>query len=303
MRDAEAGLLMKPPDGAVYRFDPGALCLELLCTGGPGAPMCYEILHKPRDLALWLRECRLGLDPGRVRIGTAELASARRLRDALWRLVRERAYGNVTRLGRPAGAPARADRSAGAGDRGSATGPFEPADLAVVNESACAPPLVPKIGPDGTYTWALPATGSQVVSTFARDAVELLTGPRADRIRECAAHDCALVFADTSRPGLRRWCAMERCGNRRKVRALRARRDPASGGATKAPARDGGAPPRDTGAAAPDPDTRIREEAAPHGGSGSPVEATGTGAAASAPPARETGAPPRDTDVPTATGQ
>lgn len=278
----------------MYRFDPGALCLELLCTGGPGAPTCYEILHKPRDLALWLRECRLGLDPGRVRIETGELASARRLRDALWRLVRERAYGNVTGPGRPAGAPA--DRSAGAVGRGSATGPFEPAGLAVVNESACAPPLVPEIGPDGTYTWALPATGSQVVSTFARDAVELLTGPWADRIRECAAHDCALVFADTSRPGLRRWCAMERCGNRHKVRALRARRDPASGGATKASPRDGGAPARDA-------DTRIREEAAPHGGSGSPVEATETGAAASAPPARDGGAPARDTDVPTATGQ
>ncbi|MEE1805114.1 CGNR zinc finger domain-containing protein, partial [Streptomyces sp. BE133] len=28
---------------------------------------------------------------------------------------------------------------------------------------------------------------------------------------------------DTSRPGRRRWCAMERCGNLHKVRAHRAR--------------------------------------------------------------------------------
>jgi predicted RNA-binding Zn ribbon-like protein len=63
------------------------------------------------------------------------------------------------------------------------------------------------------------------VSTIARDAVELFTGRFADRIRECGAHDCYLIFVDTSRPGRRRWCAMERCGNRHKVRALRARRD------------------------------------------------------------------------------
>ncbi|MEE3918700.1 CGNR zinc finger domain-containing protein [Micromonospora sp. BRA006-A] len=31
---------------------------------------------------------------------------------------------------------------------------------------------------------------------------------------------------DTSRPGQRRWCAMERCGNRQKARALRSRRAP-----------------------------------------------------------------------------
>ncbi|MGC4762555.1 CGNR zinc finger domain-containing protein [Micromonospora sp. DT46] len=54
--------------------------------------------------------------------------------------------------------------------------------------------------------------------------MDLFTGPYRDRIRECATHDCYLVFVDTSRPGRRRWCAMERCGNRHKVRSLRARR-------------------------------------------------------------------------------
>jgi predicted RNA-binding Zn ribbon-like protein len=54
--------------------------------------------------------------------------------------------------------------------------------------------------------------------------IELLSGPLAVRIRECASDDCPLVFVDSSRPGARRWCAMERCGNRHKLRALRARR-------------------------------------------------------------------------------
>jgi predicted RNA-binding Zn ribbon-like protein len=59
---------------------------------------------------------------------------------------------------------------------------------------------------------------------MAREMIELLSGPLAERIRECASDDCPLVFVDTSRPGARRWCAMERCGNRHKLRALRARR-------------------------------------------------------------------------------
>jgi predicted RNA-binding Zn ribbon-like protein len=45
----------------------------------------------------------------------------------------------------------------------------------------------------------------------------------ADRVRRCAGNDCLLTFVDTSRPGRRRWCSMERCGNRAKVRAFRNR--------------------------------------------------------------------------------
>ncbi|ERK71913.1 hypothetical protein N136_01733, partial [Leifsonia aquatica ATCC 14665] len=63
----------------------------------------------------------------------------------------------------------------------------------------------------------------QALGTIARDAVRLF-GPEADgRIRECSADDCDLVYLDTSRSGNRRWCSMQRCGNRAKVRAHRAR--------------------------------------------------------------------------------
>ena len=57
----------------------------------------------------------------------------------------------------------------------------------------------------------------------ARDAVDLLGGPLADRIRECSAGDCALLFLDTSRAGQRRWCSMAACGARAKMAAYRAR--------------------------------------------------------------------------------
>ncbi|MFI6848331.1 ABATE domain-containing protein [Kitasatospora sp. NBC_00085] len=193
-----AGLVLHSPEGTRYLFDPGALCLELLTTGGPGAYARYEVLHRPRDLTDWLGQSRLRLPTGtHVGISPEQLAAVRTLRDALRRLATARAHGGT----------------------GAA------ADYAELNRAAAHPPLVPQIGSDGTAAPPLPADGDQLASTVARDAIALFTGPYADRVRECGAHDCSLIFVDTSRPGRRRWCSMERCGNRHKVRALRARRD------------------------------------------------------------------------------
>jgi predicted RNA-binding Zn ribbon-like protein len=90
---------------------------------------------------------------------------------------------------------------------------------------AAAEPMVPAVGrAERQRIWVAPITAAQVLSTVARDAIDLFTGPNAARIRQCAGPRCALVFVDTSRPGQRRWCSMERCGNMDKQRALRARR-------------------------------------------------------------------------------
>ncbi|MEV6972070.1 ABATE domain-containing protein [Kitasatospora sp. NPDC093806] len=200
MSDERApGLVLRSPGGSSFHFDPGTLCLELLPTGGPGPYTRYEVLHRPADLARWLDESRLGLPPGTVRISDDQLTAVRTLRDALWRLTAARAHGS-------------------AGD---------PADYAELNRAAARPPLAPQIAPDGAAAPPLPGDGDQLASTLARDAIALLTGPHADRIRECGADNCRLLFVDTSRPGRRRWCSMERCGNRHKVRALRARREQA----------------------------------------------------------------------------
>lgn len=128
-------------------------------------------------------------------MSAAEVVGARALRDALWRLVEARVAGE-----RPA-----------------------PDDLAVLNDAAAHPPLTPRLTADGTWAWGPGGTGTGLLSTVARDAVDLFTGTYAHRIRVCGAHDCRLLFVDTSRPGKRRWCSMERCGNRHKVRAHRAR--------------------------------------------------------------------------------
>ncbi|MFP3988589.1 CGNR zinc finger domain-containing protein [Streptomyces sp. E11-3] len=194
MTQSATGLTLKTPEGRPFRFDPGALCLELLPTGGPGGYARYEVLHTPSDLVRWAGESRLagGLA---ISVTPAELTAARALRAALWFLTAARAH----------------DRA------------LDPADLDVVNAAAAGPPLVARLAPDGTRAWASGATGGQLLSTVARDAVELFTGPYAHRIRECGAHDCLLLFVDTSRPGRRRWCSMERCGNRSKVKAHRTR--------------------------------------------------------------------------------
>jgi len=54
-------------------------------------------------------------------------------------------------------------------------------------------------------------------------ARELLLGGDSARIRRCASDDCGWFFVDRSRAGTRRWCRMDGCGARAKMRRYRAR--------------------------------------------------------------------------------
>ncbi len=51
---------------------------------------------------------------------------------------------------------------------------------------------------------------------------DLMRRPDLDRLRECQR--CTHLFLDHGRGRGRRWCAMERCGNRAKAESFRARR-------------------------------------------------------------------------------
>jgi predicted RNA-binding Zn ribbon-like protein len=57
---------------------------------------------------------------------------------------------------------------------------------------------------------------------IAQSAGNLLTSRFAGRIKSCPGESCAWLFVDTSRNGSRRWCEMQICGNRAKVRRHRA---------------------------------------------------------------------------------
>jgi predicted RNA-binding Zn ribbon-like protein len=190
-----SGRLLTDLRGVSFWFDGGALCVDFAHTGAPGKWAVFESLHRPSDLAAWLAEPPLGL-PRTLSISESELATARHVRNALWTALDARAHGREV--------PATARRT--------------------INQAAAQPPLAPQLGRGGTQRWQRPVTVAQALSTMARELVELLASPLGERVRQCGGDNCALVFVDTSRPGSRRWCAMERCGNRHKLRAHRARR-------------------------------------------------------------------------------
>jgi predicted RNA-binding Zn ribbon-like protein len=52
-----------------------------------------------------------------------------------------------------------------------------------------------------------------------------LTG-RWVRVKACANEECRFVFWDDSRNASRRWCDMQRCGSRQKMRTYRTRHRP-----------------------------------------------------------------------------
>lgn len=59
----------------------------------------------------------------------------------------------------------------------------------------------------------------QMLWPVVHSAVDLLTSDELERVGECADdRGCGWLFLDTSRNRSRRWCSMEDCGNRAKVR-------------------------------------------------------------------------------------
>lgn len=64
---------------------------------------------------------------------------------------------------------------------------------------------------------------ASLLEPVAQALVKLLTEPGLDLVRQCEAHDCTLMFRDTTKSRRRRWCSMAVCGNRMKVAAFRAR--------------------------------------------------------------------------------
>jgi predicted RNA-binding Zn ribbon-like protein len=174
------------------RFRTGRPCLDFAHTGGDGPLAVFELLHDVDDAAWWLA---VVLDLDAVAPDERTLADVLALRRAIW-----------------TGAGRLATRQApGAEER------------AAINAAAAWPPPVPALAGDGRATVAAPVTTSQALSLLARDAIDLFGGPLAIRIRTCAAIDCGLLFVDQSRPGTRRWCSMQRCGNLAKVRRYRER--------------------------------------------------------------------------------
>jgi predicted RNA-binding Zn ribbon-like protein len=61
----------------------------------------------------------------------------------------------------------------------------------------------------------------RVSQEIIRSAADLLTSEALTRVRRCSGEACSWLFVDNSRNGMRRWCDMQVCGNRAKVRRFR----------------------------------------------------------------------------------
>jgi predicted RNA-binding Zn ribbon-like protein len=185
------------PDGQVVTFEPGSLAIAFAITSNPFDESRFETLRDPGDLGRWA----VGILGGpRIEASATDLAQARRLRSAIWNATDAVIDGQE----------------------------LAAADRRVLNDAARPAPLRPQLGPDGRFSWSRPVSAAAVLSTVAGDAIDLLGGPRARRLKRCQGAHCSMPFVDTSKPGTRRWCSMERCGNRAKARTHYQRRKEAS---------------------------------------------------------------------------
>ncbi|MFF7978124.1 CGNR zinc finger domain-containing protein [Streptomyces sp. NPDC007901] len=200
------------PPAPRFRTGAGRICLDFMRTLRlRGTADATEELDTPEALTAWVAQ--LGPYPA----GTAVPAPAE---DVLHRAraVREAVHALLTAARSPAGpvgCPADERR--------------------LLNEAAAAAPPVPVLDADGTVTYTAADPVGAVLADIARDALVLATSPALDRVRACSGTHCAAWFLDTSRPGNRRWCSMETCGNQAKKSTWRTRHASAHGtGATNA---------------------------------------------------------------------
>lgn len=175
-------------------FDSGSLALDFAYTGdGPHSGGAQRLtIDDPVGLAGWLAERFSTLDQA---LDEGEFHDALILRDAIARLARTAADGAALAAN----------------------------DIDIINLFAAMPDLPPVLAGGSKQAGRSTPHVRQALGTLARDAVHLFGPYESGRIRECSAQDCHCVYLDTSRSGNRRWCSMQRCGNRAKVRAHRDR--------------------------------------------------------------------------------
>lgn len=76
---------------------------------------------------------------------------------------------------------------------------------------------------DGGFCLQFRESPERLLWAVVRSAAELLTSENLARLRQCPGEECAWLFLDTSRNGMRQWCQMRACGNRAKARKFRER--------------------------------------------------------------------------------
>ena len=180
------------PRSMQFRLGDRRPCIAFTATlGDRGASQPLERVPDPETLARWCVEGRFL--PAPPKISAQELTSMRLLREAIYR-----AACAVRQSRKPL-----------------------PEDGATINAWSARGALGPELTPDGrSADWKNERKLSPVLGTIARDAIDMLTSTSSLRIKLCADPSCRALFVDESRPGKRRWCSMNFCGNRAKSRTF-----------------------------------------------------------------------------------
>jgi predicted RNA-binding Zn ribbon-like protein len=182
-----------------FRQGAGRLSLDFVRTlRWRGTPLATEELPDGAAVRAWIAQCA-PCEPttATAHPGDAEVTGARQLREAIYALISTA----LDTAGDPAARPADT--------------------LDRINTAAGRPTPAPRLDPDGHLRHVADRPVAATLSLLARDALDLVSSPALARVRRCADPTCGALFYDGSRPGHRRWCSMDVCGNRAKKQALR----------------------------------------------------------------------------------
>jgi predicted RNA-binding Zn ribbon-like protein len=196
--------MRKQRESETQRLIGGEVCLDFTNTlNGHARLPHHEYLQDYRDLVLWGRhagvlnskEMELLLREARIHSAEAEevYQCGLEMRETIFRLFSSKAKG----------------KRAEAGD-------LKNLNAKWIKEMGHAQ----LIRSAGGYNigWDDEPCLERPLRTVTESAIRLLTSPQMNQVRQCDGEGCDWLFIDTSRNHLRKWCSMDECGNRAKMR-------------------------------------------------------------------------------------
>ena len=173
-----SGEMMHPSNGVPWFFDAGSDSLEFAYSGDMRLGVAQrERLTGPRDLGDWLAARIDRIDSHEVT--DRDLTDALQLRSALTGLYLAAANHE----------------------------PLPTDDIDTVNLFAATPDIPPALPGGLRQAGAGRLRVGQVMSTLARDAIDVFAALDEGRVRACDDDTCRMVFHDESRTNNRRWCS------------------------------------------------------------------------------------------------
>jgi predicted RNA-binding Zn ribbon-like protein len=158
-----------------------------------------DLLQSDEDVLIWLKQAGFSAPTIDGRTGPlALLRCARRLRESIRSLVEKRKTGGQ-------------------------------GDPSVLNSFLAASQSYPQLVWNKSRTLTIDTvrrqdTAESILAPVAEAAADLLTTADFELVKRCEDETCVLWFSDQTKSHHRRWCSMERCGNRHKVAVYRERR-------------------------------------------------------------------------------